>query len=81
MDQTDPRWELPPADTRHYVRQRVPRTPCYRRSALSLLAPLIIGPIGPPGSMIRAVWIPDERRERGLLRRPETAAHTCDSAA
>ncbi|MEV4066517.1 AurF N-oxygenase family protein [Nonomuraea dietziae] len=50
---------------RHYLRRRVPRMPRYRRLALGVISPVILGlmariMLAPPGPMIRAFKIPPQ---------------------
>ncbi|MEV2267341.1 AurF N-oxygenase family protein [Nonomuraea africana] len=50
---------------RHYLRRRVPRMPRYRRFALGVISPIILGfmariMLAPPGPMVRAFKIPPQ---------------------
>ncbi|GAA0363350.1 diiron oxygenase [Microbispora corallina] len=69
---------------RHYLRRRVPRMPGYRRLALSLIAPVIIGVmarimLSPPASLIAAFRIPDDVVREVYTDNPAAAAEIRES--
>ncbi|GAA0820329.1 diiron oxygenase [Streptosporangium amethystogenes subsp. fukuiense] len=69
---------------RHYLRRRVPRMPRYRRFALGLVSPVILGimariMLSPPSSMIRAFGIPEDVVREVYTGNPEMAAEIRDS--
>ncbi|MET8993371.1 diiron oxygenase [Nonomuraea wenchangensis] len=69
---------------RHYLRNRVPRMPAYRRFMLGVAAPLILGVmarimLAPPGAMIRHFRIPPNVVAEVYLRNPEARREIRDS--
>ncbi|MFF5207041.1 diiron oxygenase [Streptosporangium sp. NPDC000396] len=69
---------------RHYLRRRVPRMPAYRRFALGIASPIILGimariMLSPPGSMIKAFRIPEHVVKEVYVDNPEAAGEIRDS--
>ncbi|MET8862611.1 diiron oxygenase [Nonomuraea sp. NPDC004580] len=71
---------------RHYLRNRVPRMPAYRRFLLGLFAPVVLGVmarimLAPPGPMIRRFRIPAGVVADVYLRDPDAGREVRDSVA
>ncbi|GAA3101024.1 diiron oxygenase [Nonomuraea salmonea] len=71
---------------RHYLRNRVPRMPAYRRFLLGLFAPVVLGVmarimLAPPGPMIRRFRIPASVVADVYLRDPDAGREIRDSVA
>ncbi|MCK2217608.1 diiron oxygenase [Actinomadura sp. ATCC 31491] len=69
---------------RHYLRNRVPRMPAYRRFLLGVAAPLVLGVmarimLAPPGAMIRHFRIPPNVVADVYLRNDEAKREIRDS--
>ncbi|MEU7744540.1 diiron oxygenase [Nonomuraea sp. NPDC049158] len=69
---------------RHYLRNRVPRMPRYRRLMLGVASPIILGimariMLAPPGPMIRRFAIPREVVTEVYLRNPAAKREIRDS--
>ncbi|MFI6322083.1 diiron oxygenase [Nonomuraea sp. NPDC050556] len=69
---------------RHYLRNRVPRMPRYRRLLLGVISPIILGimariMLAPPGSMIKEFRIPRNVVEEVYLRSPAASQEISDS--
>jgi hypothetical protein len=69
---------------RHYLRNRVPRMPAYRRLMLGIASPIILGVmarimLAPPGPMIRRFRIPPHVVSEVYLRNPAAKEEIRDS--
>lgn len=69
---------------RHYLRNRVPRMPRYRRLMLGVISPIILGimariMLAPPGSMIKEFAIPDNVVREVYTDNPDAAREISDS--
>ncbi|MEW9549528.1 diiron oxygenase [Nonomuraea sp. NPDC050783] len=69
---------------RHYLRNRVPRMPAYRRLLLGVAAPLVLGVmarimLAPPGAMIRHFRVPPDVVADVYLRNAEAKREIRDS--
>ncbi|WP_433240895.1 AurF N-oxygenase family protein [Streptosporangium sp. CA-135522] len=69
---------------RHYLRRRVPRMPRYRRFALGIISPIILGimariMLSPPGSMIKHFRIPEHVVKEVYTDNPDAAGEIRDS--
>lgn len=69
---------------RHYLRNRVPRMPRFRRLLLGVISPIILGimariMLAPPGSMIKEFRIPRNVVEEVYLRSPSASQEISDS--
>ncbi|MEO3868979.1 diiron oxygenase [Nonomuraea sp. B12E4] len=71
---------------RHYLRDRVPRMPAYRRHLLGVAAPVVLGVmarimLAPPGPMIRRFGIPARVVSEVYLRSPAARQEIRDSVS
>lgn len=69
---------------RHYLRNRVPRMPRYRKVLLGTISPIILGimariMLAPPGSMIKEFKIPRNVVEEVYLNSPDAKREIVDS--
>lgn len=69
---------------RHYLRNRVPRMPAYRRLTLGVISPIILGVmarimLAPPGPMIKRFNIPRSVVQEVYLRNPAATQEIRDS--
>lgn len=69
---------------RHYLRNRVPRMPRYRRLMLGVISPIILGimariMLAPPGSMIKEFRIPRNVVNEVYMHNPEASQEIADS--